>query len=422
MNLPAALDAVAWVTGALALAGVAQAGAGHGVVRRFLQTAPSEPPASLPPVSVLKPLHGDEPMLEEALASFCTQDYPSLQVVFGVQNPDDPAIAVVERLQARFPSADLTLVVDPSPHGANRKVDNLINMRPHCRHAVLVISDADVHATPGLIRDVVARLSGPGVGLATTLYAGRAASSSLCRLLGATQINQLFLPGALLGRALGRKDCLGAVMALTADTLDRIGGFATLSPHLADDAVLGRKVQGLGLEVAFARSVPSTGVVERSLGELFSHELRWGRTVRSQAPVGYPMSILQAPIVWAALSVAASGASAASLALFALVWAARHLLGRDLERRLAIGIASPFWLAPLRDALSFAVIVASHFGGEVAWRGQTLHVSALENMRRHAPPPVRRPIEPWVRDGRVTTTGWRAGNRVTRIGSETEPV
>lgn len=379
------IEAVSVGAAALAAAGMAQAGIAAALLRRFVRPpvddgpGAARPPHAWPAVTLLKPLHGDEPMLEDALATFCTQDYPRFQIVFGVQAHDDPAIAVVERLRARFPALDATLVVDASRHGANRKVDNLINMRPHARHDVVVISDADIHAPPDLLRSVVAPLTDAAVGLSTTLYTGLPASRSFSRLLGAAGINQGFLPGALLGRALGREDCLGAVMAIRTETLDAIGGLGTLSAHLADDAVLGRKVRALGLHVALARAIPATGVVERSFAELYRHELRWGRTVRGQAPVGYPLSIVQAPLAWALIAAAATGLAAWSVVLFAAFWGLRAAIGRDMERTLSGRASTPFWLLPIRDLLSLAVIVASHADGRVAWHGQTLHISARKN-------------------------------------------
>ena len=369
----------------LAIAGTAQACVADVLLRRFLRhPAPDIDGAAWPAISVLKPLHGDEPMLEEALASFCAQDYAPLQIVFGVHAAADSAVAVVTRLRARFAHVDIALVVDPARHGPNRKVDNLINMLPHARHDILVISDADIHAAPDMLRSVAAALASAGAGLATTLYTGRPASRSLPRLLGAAGINQAFLPGALMGRALGRQDCLGAVMAIRRATLAAVGGFAALSPHLADDAELGRKVRALGLQVALATSVPATSVVEERMGELYQHELRWGRTVRGQAPIGYKLSAVQAPLAWSILAILAAGPAVWSLAAFIAVWVVRAAVARDLERRLCGGAFTPFWLLPIRDVLSLAVIVASHAGGKVAWRGQTLHISPERNLHTQA--------------------------------------
>ena len=194
-------------------------------------------------------------------------------------------------------------MVDATRHGRNRKVGNLINMLPAARHEVLVIADSDLHVQPDYLDRLVAAMEPPGVGLVTTLYAGLPVERRIPPMLGAAQITHSFLPGALLARAMGRQDCLGATMALRRDTLTRIGGFQALVEHLADDNVLGRLVQGVGLSVALADTVPLTTVPERRVADLFRHELRWARTIRRLAPVPFAASVLQYPIFWALLAV-----------------------------------------------------------------------------------------------------------------------
>ena len=131
------------------------------------------------------------------------------------------------------------------------------------------------------------------------------AGSRLAGRFGATQITHGFLPGAVLARALGRQDCLGATMCLRRQDLDRIGGFHALVDHLADDNVLGRRIAALGLRVALADTVPLTTVPEASLRALFRHELRWARTIRALEPAGFAASVLQYPLAWALLTIAA---------------------------------------------------------------------------------------------------------------------
>ena len=195
--------------------------------------------------------------------------------MFGVQRTSDPAIGVVERLRTRFPAIDMVLVVDPTPHGANRKIANLINMLPFARHDVLVISDSDMHVAPDYLARVADALARPGTGLVTSIYTGLPGRDRLSAQLGAAYINQIFASGALVGRYLGRQDCLGATMALRRDTLAEIGGLAVLSPYVADDGILGRRVRDLGLSVGLAATVPATTVAEIGMVALFRHELRW---------------------------------------------------------------------------------------------------------------------------------------------------
>jgi ceramide glucosyltransferase len=247
-----------------------------------------------------------------------------------------------------------------------------------------------MHVAPDWVRRVVAALEAPAVGLVTTVYAGVDApppqpspaapqrESNPWRLLGALQINQYFLPGALLARAMGRQDCLGATMALRRQTLERIGGFQALADHLADDNVLGRLVQGLGLKVALADTVPATTVGETGLPALWRHELRWARTIRALEPVAFAASVLQYPLAWAVLAMPLSGGAPWALAWFALAWAVRAALTRGVDRALALANRSPLWLLPVRELMSVAVVAASFLGSRVDWRGHTMHAEGFD--------------------------------------------
>ena len=338
----------------------------------------ANPPTKGMPITVLKPLHGGEPLLEEALTTLCEQDYPpGFQIVFGVADRADTAIPVVHALRTRFPDQDIDLVIDATRHGANPKISNLINMMPLARHGVLVIADSDSHARPGFLRHLTWALDRPGVGLVTTLYTGLPAFRTVANLLGVTQITHGFLPGVLLARVLGRQDCLGATMCLRRETLDRIGGLAALKDHLADDQVLGRLILGEGLDIALAGTIVAATVPERTVSALWRHELRWARTIRTLEPAAYAASVLQYPLFPAVLTVIASGFAAWAWLLFGIVWAIRAIAAIGIDRALApmlggLAFRCPLWLLPLRDLLSVAEWIASHAGRKVEWRGQTL--------------------------------------------------
>ena len=194
---------------------------------------------------------------------------------------------------------------------------------------------------------------------------------------------------------LGRQDCLGATMALTRDMLDRIGGLQALADHLADDAMLGRLVQAQGLRVALARTVPATTVAETRLPALLQHELRWARTIRSLAPVGFVLSSLQHPLFWAALAMVpltALGGAAWCGPAFLAAWAVRAMQVRGLDRALGVASRLPLWCLPLRDALTVAVMLASYHSDRVTWRGQTLRAIHPAAARARVSPQVE--LEP----------------------------
>ena len=372
--MPSVPFTIAVLAGIIAAAGLVQAVIGWQAVRRYSRQEVIITDWR-PPITILKPLHGDEPMLEAALATFCNQDYPTFQIVFGLDNPADPALHVIRSLRTRFPEIDIDVVIDSSQHGVNRKVSNLINMYHRAKHGLLVMADSDIHAPRDYLRQLASGLSAPGVGLVTTLYSGLGASTSLAARLGTTQINHTFLPGALLARQLGRQDCLGATMAIRRSALEEIGGLHALVHNLADDAVLGRLVSASGGKVALAATLPATTVPEMRVSDLFAHELRWGRTIHSLAPVGYALSSLQYPLFWAALAVMLSGLQPWAIALFGAVWLGRAATMSGIDTALRLQTALPIWLLPIRDLLSVTVILASYGSSKVAWRGHVLRIS-----------------------------------------------
>lgn len=342
-------------------------------VRRLSRAPPGEEAAS-PGVAILKPLHGEEPELAENLRSFLLQNYPGpVQVVFGVQHPADPAIAVVRGLQEAYPDRDIALVIDGRVHGTNRKVSNLINMAGRVRHDVIVLADSDMRAPPGYLRRVVALLGAPGTGAVTCPYHGLAIDTLWSRLT-ALGIDRHFLPGIAMSVGLGvGHPCMGSTIALRRETLARIGGFECVADELADDHVIGARVRGLGLGLSVAPFTVGHLCPERRLRDLLLQELRWMRTVRQVEPAGHLGSLVTHPFPFAlaAFLIEPGLATGAALGLaagagFALCLAVERAFG--LKRH-------PYWLLPMRDLLSFALFVASFFGRAVNWRGRDYGVA-----------------------------------------------
>jgi ceramide glucosyltransferase len=214
--------------------------------RRFPRSRSLGQPFATPAITVLKPLHGDEPGLDENLLTFCRQVYPGpIQVVCGVADPTDAAIAVVRRLHNSLPGRDFDLVVNSVLRGRNRKVSNLTNMEPSIRHPVVVLADSDIRVHPDYLAHLVAALEQPGVGAVTCLYYGDALGGFWSKLL-ALDINSHFLPNVIVGIALDlTRPCFGSTIALRRETLVTIGGFKTFADYLADDYAIGLAVRGL---------------------------------------------------------------------------------------------------------------------------------------------------------------------------------
>ncbi len=331
------------------------------------------------PVSVFKPLHGAEPRLYENLRSFCLQDHANYQLLFGVREADDPAIAVVERLIAEFPALSIRLVVDPRIHGANLKVSNLINLVPHAEHDWLVLADSDISVPLDYLSRVTAPLADPGVGIVTCLYHGVGEGGFWSRL-GCLFIDDWFAPSARLAHAFGStRFAFGSTIALRRETLDAIGGFDVLCDTLADDFWLGELSRRAGLRTVLSDLVVGTEVSETSFHALWTHELRWLRTIRAIAPAGFAMTFVC--FTWPVLALGLALAPTLPNALLALVGSGARVMRYVAQRR---GTARPSpWhdigLTPYRDVLLLFEWAVALTRWRVEWRGRVLHA------RNHAP-------------------------------------
>ena len=344
------------------------------LVSRYRRVRPSVSDLESP-VTILKPLRGDDGQLYENLRSFCRQDYPNFEIVFGVRHLDDPAVRVVERLKREFPAVELKLIGQSRIIGANLKVSNLANLLLHAKHDTLIVADSDMRVDPGYIRAVVAPLADPSVGLVTCLYRGVAPCGVASRL-GAMFINEWFLPAALVGIRLERlRHGFGATVACRRDTLRAVGGFEVLADRLADDYMLGRLVSDLGLRVVLAPYLVENVVTEQSLLRLLAHEVRWARTFRTLRPVRYFCSLLTYGIPLSLLWVAATGGSSLAVTATALHLGLR-VLGRPRLYH-ALGQPAPWrdtWLVPIRDLVSFFVGITSYLGHTVRWHDELFRV------------------------------------------------
>jgi ceramide glucosyltransferase len=354
--------------------------------RRFVRQPASAPPARWPDISILKPLHGDEARLSENIETYFHQDYPgAIQFVFGVQDPNDGAIPVVKSLMERSQQLDLDLVVNSAMHGANRKVSNLINMGQVARHPLIVLADSDVAVGPDYLRTLAAGLAQPGVGVVTCLYRGLP-SGGFCSRLASMAVHDHFLPGTLLGLALGlARPCLGATIALSRETLIRIGGFQAVANQLADDYAIGKAVRRAGLEVVVPPMLVAHTFEDNSLSELIRHELRWARTIFTVNPLGHVGSSVTHALPLAIIGAALRGFDGWGLAAVFFALTCRSFLKYRLAREFKLPDTG-YALLLARDMLSFAIYCGSFLSPRVHWRGQDFTVARNGTLRARVEP------------------------------------
>jgi ceramide glucosyltransferase len=332
------------------------------------------PPQALPPVSILKPLKGTDPEIYESFRSHCLQDYAEYEIIFGVSDPRDPAVASVQRLQREFPERAIQLVVSPDKLGSNVKVSNLAQMLPATRYQYLLVNDSDIHVERDYLRRVIAPLLNEDqrVGMVTCLYRGIAASTfgSQLESLGiSTDFCASVLAACQLER--GLRFGLGSTLAFRRADLEKIGGFRSIVDFLADDYELGRRIANLGLRVVLSDVVVETHLPAYDFRGFLAHQLRWARGVRDSRTGGYIGLVSTYGLMWALVVLIAGRAAPWAMAL---VWATALLrfavalvVGKSVlqDRRLLRHL----WLLPIRDLVAVAIWFASFAGHTVTWRG-----------------------------------------------------
>jgi ceramide glucosyltransferase len=322
-------------------------------------------------ISILIPLCGADFRAYDNYASICRQEYPEFEIVFGVPDPEDSAVAVVAKLRSDFPNVAIRLVVSAGGIGPNPKVNTLNNMLPQARHEILLLLDSDVRIEPGFLRTISDELPADG-GLVTCLYRAGEAPGTPSKL-EAVGITSDFAPGVLVAHmAGGISFALGAAIAATRKTLDVAGGFKAIAPYLADDFMLGNLVQKAGLSVRLSRCVVETVLSRLTPGGLIRHQIRWARGIRACAPWGHAGSVIAYGTPLSFLYCIASGFSGLGLSVFAGVCAlrlgtawmigVRRLGDKILRRNLPLVL--------LRDFLGLFVWSAALLGRRVEWRGR----------------------------------------------------
>jgi ceramide glucosyltransferase len=327
---------------------------------------------AFPPVSILKPLKGTDPEIYESFRSHCRQDYPEYEIIFGVSDPNDAAIESVKALQREFPDRRIRLVSSPTILGANVKVSNLAQMMTEACYDYIIVNDSDIRVEPDYLRRVIAPLSDSQTGMVTCLYRGVAAATLGSRM-EALGISTDFCAGVLVARQLegGIHFGLGSTLVFRRAELEKIGGFASIVNHLADDYELGKRIADLGLAVRLSDVVVETYLPAYEVQDFFAHQLRWARGVRDARAGGYVGLAFTFGILWALLAVAASGgalwswgALAATVFLrFAVALAVGWKVLQDRQ------VLRYVWMIPLRDLVAVVVWAVSLGGHTVTWRG-----------------------------------------------------
>lgn len=339
--------------------------------RRYFNS-PKPSSTLAPSVTILKPVKGMDASSYDNFASFCHQDYAGeLQIVFAAASAEDPVIPVIRQLIIDYPQINISLVINPSIHGPNYKVSNLINSFPKAIHDIIIVCDSDIHVSPDYLSSVSTHFSDPKVGLVTSLY--RTSNvHGIATAVEATGFTAEMIPNVMVAMQLeGLSFALGASMAVRRKALESIGGFEALADYLADDYQLGNKIHLAGWQIVLDRCFVESMMKNEELLSVLSRQLRWSRTMRVSRPGGYLASGITLPFLAVLLVTLVSTSLQHTLLAISILYATRLTVTTIYSRYLTGDNLLPrwLWLIPLRDMLGFFTWALAFLGNKVEWRG-----------------------------------------------------
>jgi cellulose synthase/poly-beta-1,6-N-acetylglucosamine synthase-like glycosyltransferase len=348
--------------------------------RRARRVVPrgSAGPDFTPGVTVLVPCCGSEEGLEANLDALLRQDYPRAQVRFVVESEGDDAVPVIERVRARHPGRSERVVAGLA-RGQGQKVHNLLAALDHAPSSeVLVFADSDGRPHPGWLARLVAELSRPGVGVASSYRFYRPRPPGFATLLRSVWNLSVL---ALLGNH-ERNFAWGGSMAIRRAHFESAGVRAAWRGALSDDYALTHAIRRAGLRVAFVPEclIGSEGGV--GLWAFLAWSARQISITRVYWPALFRLAVLGnlPSTAFLALAPATGGAGALTLlGLLLLLGAASGGL-----RALALAGTAPRWRDELRQSL-WAYVLLAPLGGlvttwgilralasrRIEWRGKT---------------------------------------------------
>jgi ceramide glucosyltransferase len=328
-----------------------------------------------PPITILKPICGIDSDAYETLASFCQQDYPEYQIVFGVRDEQDAAVEVVQKIIHNFPDVDIQLVVSDRTIGTNFKVSNLANAQVEAKHSILLIADSDIRVEPDYLRRVIQPMRDPTVGVVTCLY--RSLTQGWIATIEALWISTQFDPSVLVAWKLeGIKFAFGSTIVIQKAALEAIGGFPAIADYLADDFQLGKLPAEAGYKVVLSDYVVEHVLPTASLADSLKRQTRWARGTRVSRPWGYLGLIFTHGTATSLLLLLTTQGSILGWSALGITWSTRLVMGWVVGVRcLKDPVAKKFlWLVPLRDLISFALWCYSFVGNAIEWRGRRLRL------------------------------------------------
>ena len=152
--------------------------------RADISTSSGLPLPCVPHITIIRPVKGIEPYLQECLAATFHQTYPreKLTICFCLSSRDDPAVSILEGLLLKYPAFDAKILVeDEDPNlsghdgrtanlGPNPKIRNMSRAYREAKGDIVWITDCNVWVAPPAAGRMVDLLCGFAPALSNKKY------------------------------------------------------------------------------------------------------------------------------------------------------------------------------------------------------------------------------------------------------------
>ncbi len=329
----------------------------------------------LKPISILKPLKGSDPDLEDNLSSFFNLDYPKYEIIFSVADKNDPARYVAQAVMDRYPSVPAKIIVTSQEVGTNPKVNNLVLPYIEAKYDLVLISDSNIRVGLDYLKEAVSCLT-PKTGVVTALVSGHA-SSGLGGHLEALHLNTFCTRWMLLAERFGYAFVVGKSMLFRRSTAKRFGGIGTLAHYIAEDFMTGFAMKQLGLSVKIMEKPVEQYIGSYSFRQFWSRHIRWGRIRKAQTPIPFYLEPFTGALLVGLMGAFSfqnwcKGSLFMFLGIHLFLWLSCDLIMvSSMQKKVGVKFVCA-WI--VRECIAFPLWLHVSIGNTVNWRGNRLKI------------------------------------------------
>ena len=358
----------------------------------YFKSELAKPRSDFAPVaSIIAPCKGLDDGLSENLKALTGQDYPEYEVIFVVDDKNDRAVPVIEKLLAE----NTKFIVAGKSKESSQKVENLREAVLHVsdRSRVFVFVDSDARPSKDWLRHLVAPLQNNDLGAATGyrwFVSKTPGFASEMRSVWNASV------ASALGRNMRSNFCWGGSTAIRREDFERLDVRDKWRGTLSDDFILTRILNDAGMPIYFVPKALTASIENCVFRELLEFTTRQMKITRVYRPDLWKMSFFGSGVfnvvwIWSVLILIFSTtdlstfwAAATTLALVSIFsigksWlrlTAVRLVLTEYEKELKLQFwpQNTLWL--LSPALFFYNAFAALVSRRMTWRGTTYELKS----------------------------------------------